>query len=176
MTSALILGGAVGVWDDAGTALDLFKPDLIIAVNDIGTRWAGRLTHYATLHPEHMQRWRKERMGRGFSQAGEHIGHNMADGIDRAADYRFPGMNASGSSGLFAVKIAIDEGCERVVLAGVPMQAKQAHFFNTAHWTDRDSFASAWEIALPHIKDKVRSMSGWTKELLGAPTPAWLRG
>jgi hypothetical protein len=29
---------------------------------------------------------------------------------------------------------------------------------------------------MPHIKDKVRSMSGWTKELLGEPPPEWLNG
>jgi hypothetical protein len=176
MLTALVLGGASGVWTDAETAIDLFTPDLVIAVNDIGTRWAGRLTHWVTLHPEHMSRWRAQRDARGYKPAQTHIGHELKDGIDRASDYRWPGMNASGSSGLFAVKVALDEGCDRVVLAGVPMQRAQCHFFSEAQWTDRDSFTQAWELMLPHLKDKVRSCSGWTQELLGVPTPAWLRG
>jgi hypothetical protein len=27
---------------------------------------------------------------------------------------------------------------------------------------------------MPHIKDRVRSLSGWTRDLLGPPTPDWL--
>jgi hypothetical protein len=38
-----------------------------------------------------------------------------------------------------------------------------------------ESYRKGWERKLPDIKDRVRSMSGWTKELLGKPTKGWLR-
>lgn len=174
MLSALVLGGASCVWDDAAAALDLFSPDIVVAVNDIGTRWAGGLDYWCSLHPDKMQAWRKGRMERGLKPAGCHIGHEMHLGIDKVTDYRWPGMNASGSSGLFAVKVALDHGADRVVLAGVPMQPERAHFFNGSAWSDCGSFLDGWRNAMPFIKDGVRSMSGWTKEILGEPSPGWL--
>lgn len=174
MLTALVLGGASCVWDDAAAAQDLFSPGIVVAVNDIGARWAGRLDYWCSLHPDKMQAWCKGRMERGLKPAGCHVGHEMHPGIDKVIDYRWPGMNASGSSGLFAVKVALDHGADRVVLAGVPMKPEQAHFFAGATWSDCQSFIDGWHDALPFIKDKVRSMSGYTKQILGAPSPEWL--
>ncbi len=175
MRLALVLGGANVVWEDAAAALDMAEPDYVFACNDIGTRWAGPLEGWATLHPEKMPGWRAERARRGFLPAREHIGHEMAQGIDRAIDYRFPGMTGSGSSGLFAVKAAMEKA-DRVILAGVPIDPTGAHFFDAKEWADWQSFIPGWQNAMPHIKDKVRSMSGWTRKLLGAPSPQWLAG
>jgi hypothetical protein len=85
-------------------------------------------------------------------------------------------MNASGSSGLFAVKVAMEAGYDRIILAGVPMQVEGAHFFNASPWGEVGSFTEAWKIALPRIAPHVRSMSGWTKDLLGYPSFEWLAG
>jgi hypothetical protein len=83
-------------------------------------------------------------------------------------------MTASGSSGLYAVKCLMDRGFERIVLAGVPMQASGAHFFDAKNWDDVDAFTAAWREQLPRLQGKVKSMSGWTREILGAPTAEWL--
>lgn len=80
-----------------------------------------------------------------------------------------PHQFVSGSSGLFAVKVAlIDLGYEDVVLCGVPMTATP-HFDDNVPWPEVDLFKLGWEQALPQIDGRVRSMSGWTRELLGAP-------
>lgn len=177
MTAALILGGADSIWDDASAALDLFQPDIVLAVNDIGTAWAGSLDHWCTLHPERMVAWRALRDRRGLPAAGVHVAHSDSyDGIDRATPYLWPGMTASGSSGLFAVKVALEAGADRVVLAGVPMSREGAHFFDALPWTDRDSFMSGWREAMPFIAGKVKSMSGWTRNTFGALTLDWLNG
>jgi|APCry1669192522_1035417.scaffolds.fasta_scaffold01538_6 hypothetical protein len=174
MKTALVLGGGASVWEDLEAAQDLFQPDWIAAVNDIGTRWPGGLNFYVTLHADKMCDWRKARADRGFKPALCHVGNEGAPGIDKVMDYRWPGMTGSGSSGLFAAKVALDHGADRVVLAGVPMQAAQSHFYGGGTWSDCSSFIDGWRAALPFIKDSVRSMSGWTKEILGAPTPEWL--
>lgn len=174
MKTALVIGGAACVWEDVEAALDMFAPDWIAAVNDIGTRWPGAVNWWCSLHPDKMSAWREERERRGFHPALCHVGHEQAEGIDKVIDYRWPGMTGSGSSGLFAVKVALDHGADRVVLAGVPMQPERAHFFNGSVWSDCGSFLDGWRAALPFIKDKVRSMSGWTQEILGRPTPEWL--
>jgi len=83
-------------------------------------------------------------------------------------------MNASGSSGLYAVKLALEAGADKVVLAGVPMSAEAAHFFSPEPWQEVGGFIDAWSIVHPRLQHTVRSMSGWTRERLGAPTPDWL--
>lgn len=184
LKTALILGGANTVWEDSAKALKLFTPDIVVAANDISARWSGPIDYQVTLHPEHLLRWQTERRLRGYSEPRTVVAHEKPtffEGgkqyprIDFAMSYLWPGMNASGSSGLFAAKVALTEA-DRVVLAGVPMTVESAHFYHTARWNERDSFIEAWKIAMPFIKDRVRSMSGWTQELLGEPTPAWLNG
>ena len=172
MLTALVLGGAATVWDDAAAALDMFDPGMVLAVNDIAARWTGQVDYLVTLHPEKLPMWQAQRLRRGMNGPAT-VAHEPP--ADVVMDYRFPGMNASGSSGLFAVKVALEAGADRVVLAGVPM-TPTPHFFDAGHWGERESFAGAWEIALPHIAGRVRSLSGWTRELLGAPTPDWLGG
>ena len=172
--TALVLGGASSVWDDAAEALHLFRPDAIAAVNDIGTRWAGRLDIWATLHPEHFVKWAPARAANGFTPARTHIAHEDGWRVDSIEDYRWPGMNASGSSGLYAVKVLMDRGFDRIVLAGVPMQASGAHFFNTSVWNEVSAFTSAWLDQRFRLLGVVKSMSGWTRESLGAPDADWL--
>lgn len=177
MRIALILGGAASVWDDVAEALNMMTPDGTIAVNDAIAHYAGRLDIAATLHPEKMAGWRSERARRGFPAAREHVGHELGQpGIDRATSYLWPEMNASGSSGLFAVKVAMEAGFDRIILAGVPMQAAGAHFFNSAPWGEVGAFTEAWKTALPRIAPHVRSMSGATKDWLGYPSKEWLAG
>lgn len=180
----LVIGGADCVWDDMADAENLADFDALIAVNDAGIEYFGVVDIWATLHPEKLPGWLKRRDELGFSVPRLVYAHEgnttetrpSKPRIDKITDYRFPGMSASGSSGLFAVKVAMEEGFDRIVLCGVPMQAERAHFFDKGPWKDVKSFSDAWLIALPHIRNTTRSMSGWTKELLGAPTPSWLAG
>jgi hypothetical protein len=169
-----VLGGAECVWRDVNGALALFEPDAFAAVNDIGTQWEGPLDIWATLHHEKMGAWRAERRRRGFRPAHIHIGIEDQLGIDRVEDYRWPGMNASGSSGLYAVKLLMARGFDRIVLAGVPMTAAGAHFFNSSPWSEVHSFTAAWREQLPRLRGCVKSMSGFTREILGEPDRTWL--
>lgn len=122
---------------------------------------------------------------------GRHAGKGK--NIKRKTDYRFPGMNASASSGIFAAKVAIDDGFERIVLAGIPMTKEAGHFLpktknvdgeiRSTIWNHLDNFASGnpkipkgFELALPFMRGKVKSMSGYTAQVLGTPDRAWLEG
>lgn len=84
-----------------------------------------------------------------------------------------------GTSGLYAVQIALDElKADGVILAGVPIDAN-AGTLAPEHSLMSDAIRVAgyrpeWILALPEIKDRVRSMSGWTRDLLGAPDADWL--
>jgi hypothetical protein len=83
-------------------------------------------------------------------------------------------MDCSASSGGYAAKVALDDGFDRVVLAGVPMETGASHFTRAKPWLQRDSFTIGFEKSVPFFAGRVRSISGWTAEILGRPDPEWL--
>jgi hypothetical protein len=174
--SALIIGGSGSALAEAEEAMALGRYDLTIAINDVGTLWSGPIDIWCSLHPDKMAGWREARARAGYPAASRHIGHVAAPGVDEGREYRFAGQPSSGSSGLFAVKIAIDDGCERIVLAGVPMSPELGHHNDGKPWDECNVYLPAWEWAMPIMRDKVRSMSGWTAEKLGRPDADWLNG
>lgn len=180
--TALILGGARCVWRDYAAAIELGSYDAIVCVNDIGVDFPERVDYWCTLHPEKFLNWQRLRANSGRNtdyiacchEPNPWLGPKTnLPRIDKWTDYRYPGMTGSGSSGLLAVKVAQEEGFDRIVLAGIPMQVKENHYFDSNPWNEHGSFVEAWNIAKPRLGN-VRSMSGWTRELLGAPTSSWL--
>lgn len=164
MSIAAVLGGATGGLDELRS---IGPVDAVLAVNDAAADFSGAIVAFVTLHPEHLPRWLGARRAAGYPDPRAVIAHEAAPLVTRVVDYRFPGMESSGSSGLFAVKVALEQ-FDRVVLCGIPMDAHRGHYFDRAIWNDFVSFREAWRIALPHLKN-VRSCSGWTAQLLGTP-------
>jgi len=169
--SALVLGGASSVWNDAASALSLYRLDLTIVINDMIGAWLGQVDIAVTLHPEKADKWIRQRRLTGANMDFETWAHARKPGspkIDHTTD------DWGGSSGLFAVKVALECGCDRIVLAGVPMSADDAHFFDSKPWNEASAYHKAWLAHQSEIAPYVRSMSGWTAELLGRPDASWL--
>lgn len=174
---AMVLGSAAGWLDDVAKVRALVEPDVIVAVNLAAVNWPGEVHHMATMHPELLPRWLTERSALGFVRPREfwvpkgrpcpHI-----DGITfRTVD------SWGGSSGLLAVTVALDGlGASHVICAGVPLQKNAAHFHDKRPWHDARRYWPAWERRLPHLRERVKSASGWTAGLLGEPTAEWLGG
>lgn len=170
-----MLGGGSCLHDDIGAYLGPING--VVACNDAGTVWPGNLAAWVSLHPQHfvVKKWLADRHG---PPAKRIFAHPAADkpvqrgnypaGIE-FTPYQFPGQDRSGSSGLFAAKVAlIDLGFDRVVLCGVPMD-KRPHFFDRDDWKAAEGFRSAWLAVPQEYRDRMRSLSGWTKVLLGSP-------
>lgn len=168
--TCIVLGGASTVVSEYADALAQGRFDGAVIVNLLGREWPAPLDAWVSLHTEHLKKpWRAGRELRGLEPHHRLIG--MGD-----CEHRFPGQDKGGSSGLFAVKVALDElGFDRVVLCGVPI-TPTAHFDDPEPWRHAKHYPDGWRQALPHIEGRVRSMSGFTKDLLGAPTAAWLNG
>ena len=167
---AAVLGGASGVWADLVALKAIRPPDLIIACNDAGASYPGKLDGWATLHAEKLSGWMERRSDqdyRAFSIKG-HWDHDSRVEIVRE--------RWAGSSGLYAAQVAMEVlGASGVVLCGVPLDAGKGHFFEPGKpWPEAELYRAGFRAALPVIRDTVRSMSGWTRELLGAPSPEWL--
>lgn len=164
---ALVLGGAGSVWDDIETALDLGEYDMVVACNDIGAHWPGRLDHWVSLHPDRLPGWEAWRIKRGLPFGYVTWGHRPHSAVKRSTP------DWGGSSGLLAAKVALEQGATRVVLAGVTMSGQAGHFVRKAPWQAASGFQKAWTRNRDALAN-VRSVSGWTRELLGAPSAEWL--
>lgn len=183
MKKALVIGSAECLFEDVRKAREIGAYDALFVVKMTGCIWPEPFDFWPSLHPEYFPGYEAERKKRGLPGGYQTVAppekelNSIARGfpVNVRNTYLFPGLNASGGSGLYAAKCAIDFGFQRVVLAGVPMTTEK-HFARGKNWTQRDSFVKGWREALPLIKATVRSMSGWSRQLLGAPTPEWLHG
>lgn len=175
---AICLGSATCQAEDlrAAAAMGISQENgwLLVAVNHAARDWPGPVDHWATFHSELMPRWLSDREKAGRPAPGrlwtaEHRIQPVKVGMDRAPNW-------AGSSGLLAVTVALRLQCRRIVLCGIPLDHEQGHYDNPkVRWRDATNYRRGWTTHLDQMRDSVRSMSGWTKELLGAPTEEWLR-
>lgn len=183
MTIALVLGGGSSVWADADAALEMTPVDGIVACNDAAEAWPGRLDAAVSLHAEKMGYWMERRARRGHPAPDRIIGHTSAKAstlripscITDFVEYKMPGQSDTGSSGHFAMKAALDDlGFSKVILCGIPMDDRFAHFFDSSPWGGAAAHRRGWSQTLHLLQGRVRSMSGWTADQLGRPDDLWL--
>lgn len=172
--TALVMAGGERVREDVAEALKLFKPDLMIAVNDFGSEWRGTVDHWVSNHPEKMARWIEKRASNGFAPA-----ERIWTVTHKAEGYSFEHVvNPGGSSSATAVAVAREMGAERIVLCGVPLTSTP-HFFDDVPWSSKEvaHYQRAWQRQKKEMIKDVRSLSGgFTENLLGRPTREWIEG
>lgn len=184
MTNCLVLGGANNVFFDVERALRLGEFGGVVTVNDVTTKWQGPITACVSLHGDKWPLWLKDRRRNCLSAPQRVFSHKAQRQwakpleLELTTDYAehmFPGQKDSGSSGLFGVKVALDElGFNKVVCCGIPMTSEARHFFNERPWGGAANHRRGWTQVLTCLQGRVKSMSGWTAEQLGKPTEAWL--
>lgn len=182
MTIALVLGGGDCVWRDLEAALRLGEFDAVVTCNDVTAAYPGPVDAAVSLHFEKWPIWLRQRALKGLPPPARVVGHAVAGRgapgwVTHWSEQKFPGQTESGSSGCFAAKYAVEDlGHRRAVLCGIPMTAEARHFFDRRSWGGAAAHRRGFRQAIPAIAGRVRSMSGWTKEHLGAPTPEWIAG
>ena len=174
MTIAMVLGGAACVYDDIKAAEKLFTADIIVAVKDIGITWP-KVDYWATYHPERLPKELGERRALGLPDPKLIYTYNKR--VPKGIDIPMQMMNTKGgSSGLMGTEAALLVA-DKVVLCGIPLDPVQKHYRRPRKqgWPPAIMYRLAWRQVHGKLKDRVRSMSGWTREFLGAPTEEWLR-
>lgn len=172
---ALVIGGAQCVFDDIEAALKLFTPSTIVAVKDIGITYP-HIDHWATYHPDRMPRELEQRRKLGLNMP---VCVWTYDEVKRIPNFPVPVQRIKqrgGSSGLLGVLAGL-RVADKVVCAGIPMDATMPHFHkrkNGRAWSEAKLYRSHWLNALLDNKHRVRSMSGWTRATYGFPTESWL--
>lgn len=174
----MICGGGEGVWVEREEALDLLAvvgaEPVSLAINEAGIYHPDPLDHWVSLHPDKLvvepNEWALQRERNGGSPAGTVWSVTR---LHSTVDRTVRNWNG-GSSGLLATDAAVNGlGLSHVILCGVPIDARPNEFKGEP-WAQFERFQAAWKRAQPKMAGRVRSMSGWTRELLGSPTLDWL--
>lgn len=176
MMTAIIAGSARSLWSDLARAVTAAPDAQIIAVNMTGL-FLPAVLHLASLHPDFIARVAGLRplMDGVTNPKGEEVQvHSVAPypGVDRV----WSNIPHEGSSALFAVRVALALGFERVICCGVPLNS-EGRFFDPpgpARWDwegeDGNPYRDAWrKAAAEEFGRRVRSCSGFTLALLGGP-------
>lgn len=169
---ALWLGGARCVWDDLRRASQLVgrADTVVVACNFAGIEFSGRLDVWVTLHPEAFQPWRASRADLGLNADYRAITHKPHP----PTRSEVVPQGWYGSSGLYMAQVALEVlGVDGVILCGVPMEAAGQHIQTPGAWANPDVYRPAFLEAKASGAD-IRSMSGWTAEVLGRPDAEWL--
>lgn len=169
---ALCLGGAPTVWSDLARAEQLVgvSDRIVVACNDAGVRYPGRLDGWATLHPEHLEGWCEARAEAGRNTDFRSFTHAARAGVrSEVVPHGW-----YGSSGLYAAQVSLGAmGAAGVILCGIPLEADAGHITGTAIWPHADRYRRGF-IEARADDANIRSMGGWTAEVLGRPDAAWL--
>jgi len=156
--------------------LDLDSCDFMAVGLDAVTRLSGRpIQHMATYHVEELSQFRLIRQKNQENLNYKTHSHKQPKNGEQA-DYIWPLVARSpfsGSSSLLGCQAAIGLGYKKIILCGCPMQGLNNRMKRP---TSYDKFQKGWVKFAPQMfGDKVRSMSGWTREFLGCSTEEWLQ-
>ena len=168
----LITGSAPCVIDDIAIAL-LIAVKSNFSYRDIDYMAIGlssvdrhirHIKYMATYHPAEIPEIKKRREAAGGNTDYLVISHERKPGVDIFEPFIPP----TGSSSHLGALAAIRMGYNKIILCGCPLEG------NTSNGNDAKVFRDGWTAKIDIVKDKVRSMSGWTKELLGYPAREWI--
>jgi len=160
----IITGSAPCVLIDIAGVPRVCTYDYMAIGLDAVDKYIWPIKYVATYHPVEIPRIRERRERCGGNLDYRVISMKVLPGVDIIEPFRPP----SGSSSLLGVLAALRMGYRRIILCGCPLIGK-----NAAGGT-YETFRKGWEARANEFTGRVRSMSGWTAEFLGAPTEEWL--
>lgn len=174
----IVLGSAPS-WRADLEAARAYAPDWpVIVVNGVGTLYLDPIVAWVSIHGRDLVKWMPMRAERGGNT--DYTGYGNYS--DREADggaVRWNRPNSGGSSGLHAVELALDLGYERVLLCGIPLDGQQRVRSLDGEVTEGvcaySAYHDPWKKNEDKMRDRVKSMSGWTSKLLGKPTKGWAK-
>ena len=176
--------GMGGLLPRIGYVPETYQPPDLMAVNDIGM-YLPHLEHWVSFHDDTLV-LQNELRYRMWPQASQPMLHSNGGGHlvrkDRRAViepvvpihyWRFQFQSLL-CSGVLAICVGLSLGYSKIVLAGVPADNDGA-FYHPPH--ERSAHGNteshgAWQEFLqdvPEAKEKVRSLSGFTRQWFGAP-------
>lgn len=175
---AVICGGAEGIFSEIELARKLCEQADALAnffvINDLIAIFSGQC-RAVTLHPDKLLTWLAVRRAENLPPPDSVWAHRKNALVTHTAVQFGSGGAESGSSALFACKIAREQGFDKILLCGAPMDTQAKHFMRHRPWAACDSFRDAWKTHQVLFAPYARSFSGWTAELFGRPSIEFLQ-
>lgn len=181
--TALICGSAPCLETEFTVARRNCDHATVIVVNEAGRLIHG--DHLVTQHPEKATRFRERSLNPSITV---HTGKIRQRASQAGIDVYWPDCVTLATSGGSAIAIALRMGFESIILCGMPMNGGDGYFRQSSVDTDEPRFGleSPQSNYIQGYKDKlvefakkepialqrVRSLSGFTRELFGPPD--WL--
>lgn len=178
--SALICGSAPCLLEDYKTAVSHMIDAAVLVINEAGSVIRGQ--HLMTQHPEKADWFRQRSVNQKIVV---HTAKNRERAKQANVDVYWPDCVTLATSGGSAIAIALQMGFERIVLCGMPMNGGDGYFAGSALHRDEPRFGLeqadseyirsyqqrlvSFAESEPQSFERVRSCSGFTRELFGAP-------
>jgi hypothetical protein len=162
----IIVASAPCARDDITSLPATFSFDWLAVGVDAVPLIDGEMSYVATYHPEDIPVIRDVRKTMGGNLDYRLVCHVPKEGVDIVIPFEAP----SGSSALLGVLAGLRDDYHKMILCGCPLEGQSPQKNNYA------DFRKGWEAKFDMVREVVRSMSGWTKNLLGPPTEEWLNG
>ena len=174
---ALIVGCAL-CWEDDLNRFKTICSEFDVFAIGLDCPYKGEIKYFATYHIEDIEAYKEKNPGdyKVISHTNDFIKYcnernKRRKWVNATVDIVYPHEKPSGSSSLLGVKAAIKKlGYEKVVLIGCPMDVGNLESRKKSYTV----FQKGWLYFKSDLVGKVKSMSGWTKELLGEPTEEWI--
>lgn len=172
--AVLVCGSAFSLLDDYSKARQKLPDAPCIAVKDASLH----IKAFAVfgLHPRKMDRVVSQQKSI-HSDFTSHMGPDIEEKTSQGVtirfipDYQWPEA-VGGSSGWAAVRMAHFMGFDRIVLCGIPMVVGGYEGGKLSRSFKQDAIVKKYRDFILNDKDYhfgVRSMSGWTRDVFGAP-------
>lgn len=178
----IVLGSAPCLWEDLEDAIERLQLGQNrvenIAVNGAGVLFNGPLDIWASIHGTKLVDWIEKRRTlysdmMDFDAYGNFAKHETPD--DCVIPWNRP--NGNGSSGLYAVLLALELGFNKLILCGMPIDGEERITSDgevEPGQTPYHHYRNGWMLRQGILSEHVRSMSGWTRDTFGEPTAEWL--
>lgn len=177
----IVLGSGGSIFSDINKATALIgsKPFDVMAANLSFLAWNGKLEHLVSLHPEKITHFYE--LAKGLPVDRSHHIHTHTPIEGPHCEQYWDIIDNNGTSSLYALKIAIMLGYEKIICCGMDLSGMHRFYDNpflkTANNFSCDAIMYSWieqKRDNPHFREKVRGTSGKTEILFGEVTREWL--
>lgn len=182
MRNLVIVGSGRCVWDDLIAVDCLYNNYDVMCINDMIMHYPDEIDHVFSCDGYMLKHWwnaRRPPYKSEFQRIPQF--HTVDNDQDVPDSYRLWEFAGGGTSGLAACFAGIGMGYEHIILCGIPID-NEGHYWE-APWGKtnfqreianssgqiRGDGRRFWVNAKDKFDGRVKSMSGFTKKLLGAP-------
>ena len=178
MNKVALIVGCAPCWEDDLNRFKMICSEFDVFAIGLDCPYKEEIKYFVTYHIEDIEAYKRKRTGdyKIISHTNDFIKYSRErrkkpEWANTNVDIVYPHQAPSGSSSLLGTKAALFKlGYNKVVLIGCPMDTGSIE--NKAK--SYSVFRKGWLYFKSDLVGKVKSMSGWTKELLGEPTKGWV--